>query len=164
MSHAAVVTSDLARARGTAERIVEALGAGADAIEVEPRLRELHFGAWEGHTWDEIQRRDAARLDGWMAAWTERGTPDGEGYRELCERVSEWAHTLDQRAGDIVVVAHAGSIRALLSRLLGISPQQAFRMRLDHAHVTALALRSHGAAQGAQLLYHNADRFQAMPE
>lgn len=164
LTGASVVTSDLARARATADLIAKAVGARTDAIEVDPRLRELHFGAWEGRSWDEIQRSDGARLGEWMAAWADRRTPQGEGYRDLYGRVADWARGLDERTGQVLVVAHAGSIRALLSLLLGITPQQAFQMRLDHAHVTAVALQPRSATCGAQLLYHNADHFRAALE
>ena len=47
-------SSDLSRARTTAEAIY----VGRDgAVEVTPELREMHFGQWEGLTWDEIVAR-----------------------------------------------------------------------------------------------------------
>jgi alpha-ribazole phosphatase len=159
---AGLVTSDLVRARDTAMLLAPVLGISHEQVTLEPRLREIHFGAWDGRRWDDIQQHDAARLDAWMSAWHERDTPDGEGYRHVQARVAEWVHTLRGRATNIVVVAHAGSIRALLAHLLGISASQSFQMRLDYARVTAVALRSHGTAHGAELLYHNVSRFQRL--
>ena len=59
----AIVSSDLRRSRQTAERI-----ASAHAVEpvFEPRLRELHFGQWEGLTYADLQRTDAAAWAAWQ--------------------------------------------------------------------------------------------------
>ncbi|MDB4886312.1 MAG: phosphoglycerate mutase family [Gemmatimonadetes bacterium] len=157
---ATIVSSDLLRARGTAVMLAKALDIPSDEIASDPRLREMHFGEWEGQRWDEIHARDRARLDEWMGAWTECRTPAGEGYPQLHERVAAWATDYTSATSDAIVVAHAGSIRALLVHLLGLTAAQSFQMRLDYAHVTAIALRSHGEAHGAELLYLNADRFQ----
>jgi alpha-ribazole phosphatase len=159
---AEVVTSDLARARDTALLLATALGTPPEHVRLEPRLREIHFGGWDGQRWADIQQHDAARLDAWMSAWVERDAPDGEGYGHVRARVTEWLHTLHGRTADVVVVAHAGSIRALLGHLLGISASQSFQLRLDYAHVTAVALRSRGDAHGAELLYHNSAHFQRL--
>ncbi|HVH20226.1 MAG TPA: histidine phosphatase family protein [Myxococcota bacterium] len=59
-----IVTSDLRRARATAEPLARALGLAPIA---DPRLRELDVGRWGGRTREEITRADAellARFDG----------------------------------------------------------------------------------------------------
>ncbi|HEV8022046.1 MAG TPA: histidine phosphatase family protein, partial [Candidatus Lustribacter sp.] len=48
------LASDLVRARTTAETICAPHGI---AIELTRELREMHFGQWEGLTWDEIVAR-----------------------------------------------------------------------------------------------------------
>src|SRR5471032_2762037 len=48
------VASDLVRARATAEVI---LGARELPLELSAQLRDMHFGLWEGLTWDEIVAR-----------------------------------------------------------------------------------------------------------
>ena len=159
---ATIVSSDLLRASSTAALLSESLGIRSEDIVTEPRLREMHFGVWDGQRWDDIYAQDAAGINAWMAAWTEHSTPEGEGFPQLYARVVAWVTTLTSPTPDVIVVAHAGSIRALLVNLLGITVAQAFQMRLDHAHVTAIAHRSHGDAHGAELLYLNAARFQPL--
>jgi probable phosphoglycerate mutase len=59
-----IVTSDLRRARATAEPLARALGL---ELIADPRLRELDVGRWGGRTREEITRVDAellARFDG----------------------------------------------------------------------------------------------------
>ncbi|WP_293194388.1 histidine phosphatase family protein [Ottowia sp.] len=92
-------------------------GLRPDMIQnTDPRLREMHFGAWEGRPWADIPRAD---VDAWVAGFAHaRPGGDGETVDELMARVgAAWD---DWRAGgrDAVWVTHAGVIRAaaLLAR------------------------------------------------
>lgn len=160
---ARLVTSDLARAADTAALFADAWGMRA---EPDARLREMHFGEWEGRGWDEIGAGDAARLHRWMSGWTEERAPGGEGFPDVAARVAAWVADLRASCGGgatVLAVAHAGSIRALLCHLLGWTPAQAFRARVDHAHATALALGAAPAPHEAELHYANADAFPGAP-
>jgi broad specificity phosphatase PhoE len=108
------VTSDLRRARATAEAICR----GRDiAPEATPELREMRFGAWEGLTWDEIVRR-----------WPELDTADeksprrytaegGEAWEAVCARIGAFLHRIAARldpAGRALIVCHAGVLHAIV--------------------------------------------------
>ena len=147
-----IVASDLRRAVDSARLLARRHGsAGA---ETDPRLRELSFGEWEGLTWDEIHRRDRRRLESWGRRWWEAGPPGGETYAELSARVMAWFAELsresareerEQERGEaavILVVAHGGSLRALLAGLLDLPPAEVFDLRLDYAHVSEVDRKS----------------------
>ncbi len=53
-----LICSPLARARETAEEIAAYLG--GPAIEIEPALREIELGAWEGARFEEVRCLDRA--------------------------------------------------------------------------------------------------------
>jgi broad specificity phosphatase PhoE len=149
-------TSDLARARASAEPFASAFGLAPTA---DARLREMHFGAWEGRAWSALEAEDGARLGRWMAGWATERAPDGEAFPDVAVRAAAWL--ADVRAAatrdDVVLaVAHAGSIRALLCTLMGWPLADAFRVRHDHARVTALRVPVDGRAP--ELLVLNADR------
>src|SRR5437762_5332003 len=61
---AAVYSSDLARARETAEIVAAKLDL---AVQIDPRLRERGFGSWEGLTMTEIEERLADAQRRWLA-------------------------------------------------------------------------------------------------
>jgi alpha-ribazole phosphatase len=147
--------SDLRRSIDSAALLAARLGR---VPETDPRLRELSFGHWEGATWDEIYRRDRERLAAWGERWWEVAPPGGETFTNLSRRVLDWFADLEPRTEEstvVLVVAHGGSLRALLGALLGISHARLFELRLDCAHVSALV----ATQQIRELLFLNRDRF-----
>ena len=57
-----VVSSDLARARRTAQAVCDHIGV---PLLVDERLRETHFGAWQGLTGDEVRAGWPEEYDAW---------------------------------------------------------------------------------------------------
>jgi alpha-ribazole phosphatase len=113
------ISSDLGRARVTAERIC----AGRDlALEFTPELREMRFGAWEGLTWDEIVRR-WPELDAAYEKSPRRYTPEGgESWEELCARVEAELRRVAARLqpdGRALIVCHAGVLHAIVHGVSG---------------------------------------------
>ena len=78
---AALVSSDLLRARQTAEIIGETLGL---EVRLEPRLREVNRGDWQGLHSEEI-RALAERMRLWLTQPLSARPPNGESIQELAE-------------------------------------------------------------------------------
>lgn len=116
-----ILTSDLSRARETAQALAERTG--VEPVP-DPRLRERSFGAWEGLTHPEMEQ-------GWpeaYAQWRRGEEPFGVGAetRTACgvrvaETVRESAAELDQD-DVLVVVAHGAAIGLGLTVLLDLDP------------------------------------------
>jgi alpha-ribazole phosphatase len=82
----------------------------------EPRiagdLLEMHFGGWEGVSWDEVPRSE---LDAWTEdVWSYRAG-GGESTAMVAARWRRWSAMLTGHAGPIVAVTHAGLIRVALA-------------------------------------------------
>jgi probable phosphoglycerate mutase len=112
------LSSPLGRARATMELMRPELGLAPDGYVVEPQLTEISFGRWEGFTLAELQQHDSEGVverdrDKWNFL-----PPEGESYRMVAERIGRWYEAL---ARDTVVVAHGGTLRALIA-YLGIVP------------------------------------------
>jgi broad specificity phosphatase PhoE len=137
----ALHASDLARASSSAAT----LGARWGLVpRLDARLRELSFGEWEGRTWDDIHVGDAARLDAWAGDWIGMRPPGGESFTDLVDRVAAWIDDVrpSAAAGDVVAVAHAGSIRAALC-VAGVVPAaRALEVRIDYAQVVRVDLNT----------------------
>jgi len=117
------IASPLARARETMEIVRAALGLDPVQYQLDDRLKEIHYGAWEGFTDVELADREPQLFAQRQADLWQFVVPDGESYALLSERVGEWLATLDQPT---LVVAHGGVGRVLRHRLLGIDPQDLF--------------------------------------
>ena len=86
----AFFASPLARARETMELARAALGLPPMRYALEPALKELTFGEWEGLTWPQVWNRDPAgararEIDKWNFA-----PPGGESYAMLADRLQPW--------------------------------------------------------------------------
>jgi alpha-ribazole phosphatase len=94
-------------------------------VEIHPDLREIDFGHWEGKTFDQIVAIDPAVVDRWACFDPEFTFPGGEGLREFLLRVERVATTIvSGPEKTVLVVTHAGVIRALLCHFLGLLPRQ----------------------------------------
>ena len=125
-----VVASDLLRARETAE-----IAAPGVEVETDRRLREMHFGAWEGLTWDECTARDGDLPARWTADPASCAPPEGESVAEFEARVAAALDALPAD-GNVLVVAHAGTIHAVLARWLGVTLKQTFALRIGQCGIT----------------------------
>ena len=107
-----VVSSPALRCRQTAEL----LWPGRAAPELDARLLEQDFGAWDGQLLAELP--DLGRLSAEELA--AHRPPGGESFDELCSRVAPALHALAERAqqGPLAVVCHAGVVRAALGLAL----------------------------------------------
>ena len=111
----AVYSSDLARARETADAVASRLR--LDVVEDEG-LREIDVGSWSGLTRDEVRARFPDGYARWLAG--EIGH-DGETREELTARVVPAVESIaDAHPGELVlVVTHGGAIRALRRHAAG---------------------------------------------
>jgi broad specificity phosphatase PhoE len=106
----AVYSSDLARARETAEILGERLGL---PVRLDARLREVDVGEWSGLTTAEVEERYPEGLDRRRAGGT--GWERGETHEQMGERVLEALHEIAAAhpEGSVLVVTHGGAMRAV---------------------------------------------------
>lgn len=131
VSPARVVSSPLQRAVDTARLA----GLGPD-IELDPRLRELDYGDYEGRTSDEIR----AERPGWNLF--RDGSPGGERVEDAAARAADLLADVapDEGSGDVVLVGHGHQSRVLAAQYLLLPPAAACNLALGTA---ALSLLGH---------------------
>lgn len=126
----AIYASDLQRARATARAVARATG--HDVI-VRPALREMHFGQWEGLTWDEVVQQFPRLSKTWADRFPSHPIPGAEPLADFKRRLARELRTLvTANAGRcLLVVAHAGVARVVLAKALGLSDRHLFRLAQD---------------------------------
>ena len=113
-----VYSSDLARARETAEVVAERLGL---PVRLDERLRERSFGAWEGKTAPEIEAEFPDAHARWLAG-EGPGSDDAEPFADFGARVRSFLDDVLVRHPDetVLVVSHGGSIRVIHALAQGL--------------------------------------------
>lgn len=141
---ASLFTSDLVRARETAEIIA----AGRDwTPRVSTELRELSFGAWEGLTYFEIQRNYPIELSRWEIDPKNHPPPGGERLTELDARLALIFDEIRRESNrrTIAAVTHGGPIRLLICRALGLPATEHERFAVAPGSLSVLRLDSRGS-------------------
>ena len=140
---AAAYASDLARATETARAVLQGR---TTPLEATPELREIHYGQWEGLTYQEVEAGFHVEYADLLRASVDFTPPGGESVTHLIARTSKLrdqlvaAHPDD----DLLVVGHSGSIRGLLLSLLGLPPDAFWRFRLVPASFSIVTLHNPG--------------------
>jgi probable phosphoglycerate mutase len=144
---AAVYSSDLRRASETAEIVASRLNL---RVRVDPRLREIDVGSWEGFTRAELEARSPVAVARWEEHG-ERGWEGGESHQEMLARVRDSVRSIAERhdGEKVLVVAHGGPIRALKALAAGLDYPRDRRSvpRTLNGEVFAIAVRD-GAVRG----------------
>jgi alpha-ribazole phosphatase len=110
-----ILTSPLLRTRRLAEHLAQAHGC---ELRSDSRLLEKHFGAWEGKAWDDIARSE---IDAWADDFMGYASEGGESAQQVMQRVQSLLREVAQLPQEnIALVAHAGSIRAMLAVMGGV--------------------------------------------
>ena len=105
-------------------------------MTTDPRLQELDFGDWEGKNFDDIE---ADVLQHWMDNFVTAAPPNGENFENLYQRAGDfWQELLATDAEQVLVITHAGVIRALLARALNMPLASSFQLRVDSGSVHKL--------------------------
>jgi alpha-ribazole phosphatase len=145
-----VVSSPMRRCRSFAESIARA---GGLELEIIDDLREVGFGAWEGIGRDELATGQAAALAAFYRDPVGCRPPDAEPLAHFGARVfAVFERLLADYAGrHVLVVAHAGVIRATLGKVLGTAPVDWYRVEVAYAAMTRFTRGTHGI----RLVHHN---------
>jgi broad specificity phosphatase PhoE len=135
---AEVLTSPMTRCQETAEIIAAELGL---TVQVEPELREMDFGSWEGMTFEEVLNRYPDDLREWLRSPDVAPTGSVETFNSVLDRMSSTARALATRYAGTAVIAitHVTPIKALIAQALGAPSTALFRLELSAAGFSRIA-------------------------
>jgi len=108
------LSSPLQRARRTAELL-----SPSAAVTVDPALREMSFGSWEGHTIAELRITVGERFLDAERRGLDFQPPGGESPRAVMARLGSWTTRIAEAGTPVVAVSHKAAIRALLALATG---------------------------------------------
>lgn len=122
-------------------------------VTIEPDLREVGFGDWEGKTRQQLLAERPAEYHAFYRDPVHNRPVGAEPLEDFGERV---ARVFDRLAAEhagqhLLVVAHAGVIRATLGHVMQAPPANWYRTAVDNAALTRFA---HDGGS-ARLIRHN---------
>ena len=116
----AIYASPLRRAVETA-----LLAFGKEArILTDSRLRELHFGEWEGLPFAEIAGRYPEVWSKWLQDWENTPIPGADDFAAFARRLLDCCDEIlrAHEGGSVAVVSHGGCLRAVFAHYFSGSP------------------------------------------
>lgn len=138
-----IVTSPLRRCRDFAEVLARERGV---PLTVDPDLREVGFGSWEGQSPEAIK---AATPEAYLAFYRDPAGARPAGAEPLdgfARRVRDALQELtDRHTGEhLLVVTHSGVIRAAVTHAMQVPPAALYRLRMPYAALTRLSVDERG--------------------
>ena len=114
-------------------------------IIIENNIVEQNFGDWSGKKISEIWKLINKNKDKHNFSFIspEFSPPNGESFLEQSKRVEIWLKKLKVKAGQsILIITHAGTIRAILSHALQIKPDFAIGLEVTYQSYSVLEMLS----------------------
>lgn len=105
------------------------------------RLMETNFGEWELLTWNEIY--ETAEGKSWFNDYLNQSPPGGESFRMLVGRISLFIKEQISSDESIVIVTHAGPIRAFFVAMGLVKAEDAFDVKPDYGEVIKIENNSY---------------------
>jgi alpha-ribazole phosphatase len=148
-----IVTSPLRRC---AEFAKEVAGRHGLPLESDARLMEIGFGAWEGRTAAELMAESPDILSRFWSDPLCNTPPGAESLTDFHARVVQAWGDLLARFPDrhLLVVGHAGMMRAVVSHVLDMPVERMFRLQVDNAAVIRIRVDIHGETVLPRVVFH----------
>ena len=113
-------------------------------ITADKRLCEISFGAWEGLTYNEIHAKWPVEIEMLFSRPDETAIPQGEKFTDVQKRAVEALNdiiaqnTVSDENKTVVITAHGGILRALLSHILHMPLRYIWSLRQDNTAISII--------------------------
>jgi len=139
-----IITSPMCRCLTFAEELSEKIN---KPVLLETRFKEVGFGSWEGKSRTEIIQENQQEYEAFYRDPITHRPSGAEPLSDFIDRVSgAYDEVVKLHANQhILVVAHAGVIRAIIAHVLRASPIGIYRIKIDNAGICRISHSQYGA-------------------
>ncbi|MDR3615700.1 MAG: histidine phosphatase family protein [Candidatus Obscuribacterales bacterium] len=132
-----LLSSTSKRVWASAEIIGEAIGLPPNKVH---DLNEWNVGSWDGRKYIDIKATDPELYKAWSLDPVKNRPPGGESIADVVERVGTRLEELiaEHPGKKIALVSHAGIIRALIVRALGMPVENFWRVNIPTGSITKI--------------------------
>lgn len=140
----AIYASPMKRVQAT---LAPLLVNGTPQPVVLPELREVDFGEWTGHRWEEILTRFNVSAFNWLDELERDAVPGAESGAALRTRLRPCLERIlrDHAGQTVAIYCHGGVVRVLLALLLDLPLAKFAAFEVDYASVTEVEISERGA-------------------
>ncbi|SHK53383.1 alpha-ribazole phosphatase [Clostridium cavendishii DSM 21758] len=133
-----VYVSPLKRAKESAEIIFD-----KENREYIEELREIDFGLWEGLNYKKISESYSEEYSKFLNSYKDFIFPKGEGFNSFYLRVSKVIKIIYEKSKSeetVAIVAHGGTIRAIICELLKMDIDGFYNINVYHGCYSLLSV------------------------
>jgi alpha-ribazole phosphatase len=126
---------------------------------VDERLREIHFGRWEGLAQTRVMAEDGDHLRGFWFDPLNHSPPEGEAVTVFKQRLDESLNDIleEFRGKHVLLVTHGAVIRMMMCNLLDIPLTSLGRISVPYACLTRIKIyEQENETPWIQLQWHGA--------
>ena len=130
-----IISSPLSRCLKFSEALAETMSINYSVVD---NLKEIGFGSWEGRTPEDIKTNEGDALENFLRDPVNNRPEGAEPLDDFANRVwTVYEEIAEQYRGQhVLVVAHAGVIRAITSKILGMSLDDVYsQLKIEYAAV-----------------------------
>jgi alpha-ribazole phosphatase/probable phosphoglycerate mutase len=155
-----IITSPLQRCAAFAETLSRDIDV---PLHVDERFREIGFGSWEGQTSKMLTAADPGCIQRFRRDPVGERPSGAEALAAFEQRVSAgWQDCQQRHRGQhVLLVAHAGVVRMLLSHTLHIPVTHMFRIHVPNAGLTRFYIEHSSEYDMVRLQFHGRHRVPA---
>ncbi len=133
----AIISSPLKRCQEFAQALADK---NQCSLEIIDKLKEVGFGTWEGRSRDEIKQTNLTEFNAFYADPVHARPAGAEDLQQFSDRINQAYRQICVEYVDkhVLVVAHAGVIRALVARQIGAPLAAIYQLQIDNAGLSRL--------------------------
>lgn len=149
----AIISSPLTRCAAFAHELAKHLNR---PLEIVQDFSEIRFGIWEGRSVAEVHNNDTLALTQFWRDPVAHPIPEGESVVDFDHRVAQaWLALLERYHGQhVLLIAHGGTIRMVLHRILDMPLQRLWRFEVPFAALSRVHC-FHDSDAEPRLVFHN---------
>ncbi|MCS6999031.1 MAG: histidine phosphatase family protein [Aquificaceae bacterium] len=135
-----IYSSPQRRAYKTALTIADVLGL---RVVVDERIREMSFGEYEGRSFWELLEREGELFRRWLSNPLRNPLPTQEDMESFRDRVESFLRdVMGSQHRNVLVVAHGGTLHAMVCLSLGLGLENLWNIHLDNTGFALLKYSS----------------------
>lgn len=131
-----IISSDLKRAFQTAITVSEILNV---PVEVDKRIREMHFGSWEGMSYDYIYKNHLEYFYKWLSNPVKHPLPKQEDINHFTDRLHSFLTDIkNKKEENILVVGHGGSVQGLICIAMELGMENLWKFKHNNTGISLI--------------------------